>query len=246
MKYTEKQIDKLLQDIYDGIITVESLPVDLYNVVSKYLISGLGEIDGKISAPMLKELTSNLEIFSGCKVYHSVREMSLIKNDNSIKSFKEFKDEASKTFDQYYKQYAQTEYSTTIAQAQMVERWEQIIDQSKTLPFLKYSAVIDSQTSDICEPLDGICLPVNDEFWDTNTPLNHFNCRCTLEQLDEFDAVLTDKTKADEVSKEMDDKRQTLFNSNPYKDKAIFDKEHPYFDLDKQGAKTVIDLVDGE
>ena len=248
MKYTEKQINDLLQQIFEGVITVESLPIDLYNAISKYLISGLDKIEGTISKGMLTELTANLKIFSGCKVYHSVRELSLLKDDNSIKTFKEYAVEAEKTFDQYYKQWSRTEYDTTIGQAQMVERWEQIEDQKKTLPFLKYSAVIDSQTSEICLPLDGICLPVNDSFWDTNSPLNHFNCRCTLEQLDEFDAELTDKSKANEISKEMEQTRQPLFNSNPYKDKAIFDASHPYFkDISKDGQKAIGNLIqDGE
>ena len=244
MKYTEKQINDLLEGIYAGDIDVDSLPKDLYNAISKYLISGLGKIEGKISKSMLAELTSNLEIFSGCKVYHSVREMSLLKDDKTLKTFKEYSAEAEKTFDQYYKQWAQAEYNTTIGQAQMVERWEQIENQKERLPFLRYSAVIDTQTSEICLPLDGICLPVDDNFWDSNSPLNHFNCRCTLEQLDEFDAVVTEESKADEVSKEMDDKREDLFNSNPYKDKAIFNDTHPYFDIPKEDLGSVLKLVD--
>jgi len=247
MKYTEKQINDLLQQIYEGVITVENLPTDLYNAISKYLIGGLGKIEGTISKGMISELTANLKIFSGCKVYHSMRELSLLKEDNSIKSFKEFSVEAEKTFDQYYTQWARTEYDTTIGQAQMVERWEQIEDQKKSLPFLKYSAVIDSQTSEICLPLDGICLPVDDGFWNTNSPLNHFNCRCTLEQLDKEDAQVTSKKEANAISKQMEEVRQPLFNSNPYKDKAIFDASHPYFDLDKQGQKSVGKLLeDGE
>jgi len=244
MKYTEKQINNLLEGIYAGDIDVDSLPLDLYKAISAFLIGGLGKIEGTISKSMIAELTSNLEIFSGCKVYHSVRELSLLKDNGDIKTFKEYSIEAEKTFDQYYKQWAQTEYSTTIGQAQMVERWEQIEQQKETLPFLRYSAVIDSQTSEICLPLDGICLPVADSFWDSNTPLNHFNCRCTIEQLDEFDAVLTPQTKADEVSKEMDDKREDLFNSNPYRDKAIFNETHPYFDIPKEGLDSVLKLVD--
>jgi len=244
MKYTEKQINNLLEGIYSGDIDVDSLPLDLYKAISAFLIGGLGKIEGTISKSMIAELTSNLEIFSGCKVYHSVRELSLLKDDETLKTFKEYSVEAEKTFDQYYKQWAQTEYSTTIGQAQMVERWEQIEQQKETLPFLRYSAVIDSQTSEICLPLDGICLPVADSFWDSNTPLNHFNCRCTIEQLDEFDAKLTPQTKADEVSKEMDDKREDLFNSNPYRDKAIFNETHPYFDIPKEGLDSVLKLVD--
>jgi SPP1 gp7 family putative phage head morphogenesis protein len=244
MKYTEKQINNLLEGIYAGDIDINSLPVDLYKAVSGFLVSGLGKIEGSISEAMTRELTSNLQIFSGAKVYQSVREMSLLKDNETIKTFSEFKKEAEQTFDQYYKQWAQAEYNTTIGQAQMVERWEQIEKQKETLPFLKYSAVIDTQTSEICLPLDGICLPVNDSFWDSNTPLNHFNCRCTLEQLDEFDAVVTEQSKVDEASKEMDGKREDLFNSNPYKDRAIFNETHPYFDIPKQDIGSVLQLAD--
>lgn len=244
MKYTEKQINSLLEGIYAGDIDVGNLPKDLFKAVNSYLTSALGKIEGSISEAMTRELTSNLQIFSGAKVYQSVREMSLLKDDETIKTFSEFKVEAERTFDQYYKQWAQAEYNTTIGQAQMIERWEQIENQKERLPFLKYSAVIDTQTSEICLPLDGICLPVDDSFWESNSPLNHFNCRCTLEQVDEFDAVVTEQSKADEVSKEMDDKREDLFNSNPYKDKAIFNDTHPYFDIPKEDLGAVLQLAD--
>ena len=32
----------------------------------------------------------------------------------------------------------------------------------------------------------------------------------------------------------MNEKRQPLFNSNPYRDGQIFTKEHPYFDIPKK------------
>jgi len=247
MKYTEKQIENLLQGIYAGTIDVNSLPIDLYNAVSKYLISGLDVIEGKVSKSLLSELIGNLKYFSGAKVYRQISEMTILKNDEEIKSFKEFKDEALKIYDQYNVNWMRTEYDTTIGQAQMIERWSQIEEQKSTLPYLQYSAVIDNNTSEICEPLDGICLPVDDSFWDTNSPLNHFNCRCSLEQLNEFDAKVTEQSKADEVSKQMNEERQPLFNSNPYRDKAIFDDKHPYFDLDKDGQKSVNKLIeDGE
>lgn len=244
MKYTDKQIDDLLQGIYAGNIDVDSLPIDLYQAVSKYLISGLDAIEGKVSKSLLSELIGNLKYFSGAKVYHQINELTILKNDAEIKTFSEFKGEALKIYDQYNVNWMRTEYDTTIGQAQMCERWSQIEEQKTQLPYLQYSAVIDNNTSEICEPLDGICLPVDDSFWDTNSPLNHFNCRCSLEQLDEFDAKVTEQSKADEVSKQMNEERQPLFNSNPYRDKEIFSKEHPYFDLDKDGKEAVDKLID--
>jgi len=246
MKYTEAQINDLLDRIWSGAVSIESLPADLYQAISKYLTSGLDGIASKVSPSLITELTENLKYFSAAKTYHQVNDLTIIKNSEEIKTFSEFKAEALKVYDQYNVNWLRTEYDTTIGQGQIIERWEQIEKQKKQLPFLRYSAVVDSQTSEICLPLDGIIRPVDDSFWDTNSPLNHFNCRCTLEQVDEFDADVTPDEKADKVSAEMNDARQPLFNSNPYRDKAIFDKEHPYFDLDKQGAKAVDDLVNGE
>lgn len=246
MQYTDQEIDDLLQKVYSGEISLEALPRDLYARIAEHLISGLGEIEGKMSDTLLVELSENLRYFSASKVWQQIKDMTLVKDNQDLKSFAEFKNEALQIFDQYNKNWLRAEYGTTIGQAQMCERWEQIEQQKGTLPFLRYSAVIDSQTSEICEPLDGITLPVDDPFWDSNSPLNHFNCRCTLEQVDEFDAVVTDQGKADGVGKQMDEVRQPLFNSNPYRTREVFDESHPYFDLSKDGAKAVDDLVNGE
>lgn len=47
-------------------------------------------------------------------------------------------------------------------------------------PFKLFDAVLDTRTSDICEPLDGTLLPSDDPFWRTHTPLLHFNCRSNV------------------------------------------------------------------
>lgn len=46
-----------------------------------------------------------------------------------------------------------------------------------THPFCRFTAVMDSRTSDICEALDGTVLPSDDDFWATHQPPLHFNCR---------------------------------------------------------------------
>ena len=244
MKYSDKQIDKLLKGIYDGTITPEDLPIDLYNAISKYLGSGLYDINGTISKGLIKELSTNLEYFSAAKTYWFTKETSLLTENEELKSFNDFKEEALKLYDQYNINWLEAEYSTTIGQAQMCERWEQIDEQKEKLPFLRYSAIEDANTSEICAPLDGITLPVDDPFWDSNSPLNHFNCRCTLEQLDEFDAVVTTGSKAEKASVDSEELKQPVFNSNPYRDKEIFNKEHPYFDLPKEGKESILKLVD--
>lgn len=236
MNYTQQQIDALIEGVFNGSITTRDLPVSLYNAISDKLLSALGSVEGKPSQSLLNELKENIYMFSGAKVYQQIQDISLLSNVDTIKSFADFKKEALTIYDQYNKNWLQTEYSTAIGQAQMATRWEQIEAQKFELPYLQYSAVIDKNTSDICRPLDGVCLPVGDKFWSVNTPLNHFNCRCTVIQFDKTDATqagITSKENAEKATAEISKKRHPLFEGNSGQDRVIFNKEHPYFDVPK-------------
>ena len=243
---SDKELDVLIAKVYSGEVDINSLPVNLYNAVSKHLIGALEKIEGTISKSLARELSENLQYFAGSKTYHFIKDLKIIKNKDEIKTFSEFKAEALAVNEQYNVNWLSSEYATTIGQAQMCERWEQIMEQKEKLPFLQYSAVIDDNTSEICLPLDGITLPVDDEFWDSNSPENHYNCRCSIIQLDEFDAEVTPKEEVESAEAKINEERQPLFSGNPYKDKEIFNSSHPYFDLDKDGARAVDDLVNGE
>jgi SPP1 gp7 family putative phage head morphogenesis protein len=243
MDFTQQQIDALIEGVYNGSITTRDLPVPLYNAISEKLLSALGSVEGSTSQSLLNQLKENIYMFSGAKTYHQIQDISLIAENENIKSFTEFRGEALAIYDQYNKNWLETEYSTAIGQAQMAVRWEQIEQQKKELPYLQYSAVNDPNTSDICAPLDGICLPVDDPFWDINTPLNHFNCRCTVIQFDKTDATeagITSKEDADKATADISELRQPLFEGNSGKDRLIFNSEHPYFEVpkaDKEFAK---------
>jgi SPP1 gp7 family putative phage head morphogenesis protein len=236
MNYTQQQIDALIKGVYDGSITTRDLPVDLYNAISEKLLSAFGSVQGSPSKSLLNELKENIYMFSGAKVYQQIQDISLLGQNDNIKSFKNFRDEALAIYNQYNKNWLETEYSTAIGQAQSAVRWEQIEAQKSELPYLQYSAVIDKNTSEICKPLDGVCLPVGDKFWNINTPLNHFNCRCTVIQFDKTDATqagITSKENADKATAEISKLRHPLFEGNSGKDRLIYNKEHPYFDVPK-------------
>ena len=244
MNYTQQQIDALIEGVYNGSITTRDLPVGLYNAISTKLLSALGSVEGSPSSSLLNQLKENIYMFSGAKVYQQIQEISLLANNENIKSYANFRDEALGIYKQYNKNWLETEYKTAIGQAQSATRWEQIEAQKGELPYLQYSAVIDKNTSDICKPLDGICLPVGDKFWNVNTPLNHFNCRCTVIQFDKTDATqkgITPKEDADKATEEISKNRHPLFEGNIGKDRLIFNDKHPYFEVpkvDKEFAKT--------
>lgn len=247
MEYSNKQIEKLITDVYNGKYSAEKLPEDLYMAIGKYLQKGVERGFKKTKTTfsgnqleILKELKENIWIFSGAKTYQSVRAMeAVISDEGKVRTFAEFKEVAKEKYDLYNVTWARTEYDTAIGQAQNAYAWSTFEEDKDVLPLLRYSAVIDPNTSEICEPLDGITLPVDDPFWDTYMPLNHYNCRCLVEQLSEGEVTPDNEIKQATANarEQMDD----VFSVNVGKTREIFDKEHPYFteipDADRDWAK---------
>ena len=183
IKYTDRQIHNLLEAIYEGRITTGELPEDLYYAIADYLKDGVYEGFGKTLSELefggtdyelLNELRNNIYMFSGAKTYQQVREMSEQVAD--APTFKEFRDAALQTYDQYNVDWLASEYNTAIAQAAEARQWQQIEADKDILPLIRYSAIEDENTSELCQSIDGTTLPVDDDFWDDFTPPNHFNC----------------------------------------------------------------------
>ena len=209
IKYTKKQLDLLIEAIYTGRITTGNLPEELYFAIADSLKEGLYEgfggtlMDlkiGSVDFELLTELRENIYMFSGAKTYQQVREMEEAAKELSgaiadTKNFNEFKEIALQTYDQYNENWLRSEYNTAKGQARNATNWVKIQKDKEVLPYVRYSAILDDRTSDICQPLDGVTLPVDDPFWNNFAPENHFNCRCFLEQLGKYDDVeLTDMT----------------------------------------------------
>jgi SPP1 gp7 family putative phage head morphogenesis protein len=58
----------------------------------------------------------------------------------------------------------------------------------KTRPYWRYEAVVDSRTSEICRPCDGVILDADSSWWRTHYPPMHPNCRCQVTTLTEDQA----------------------------------------------------------
>lgn len=239
MRFSAKDIANLIRSVYEGRITQRNLPENLYLAIANYLKKGLYQGFGaKLSDlkpgtrdhDLLTELRENIYMFSAAKTYQQVRGMSdLLTDGGKGREFAEFKELATQEYDIYNQTWLRTEYDTAIGQAQSAVRWNNIQAQKDVLPLLRYSAVMDPNTSEICAPLDGITLPVDDPFWNTFMPLNHFNCRCTVEQLDE--AAVTPAQQVEDATEEVRQDMQPVFEMNPGRDGYIYDKSHPYFDV---------------
>ena len=239
-QYTEEEFENLVNNVYLGNITPEKLPLDLYLAINLYLSEAVDRVFGKdvifdIGSPELelyRYYQYNTAIFSGAKTYQQARDMSevIFTADGMKRQFNDFRDDARDIFNTYNKAWLRTEYDTAIGQSQMGLQWTEIERDAEALPYLRYVTARDERVRDEHKAWDGITLPVKHPFWRTHTPLNGWNCRCSVVQLSDFDAPEITK---DSDLKDLPDPEKH-FKSNPAKSKKIFEEDHPYFQFSKE------------
>lgn len=238
MELTDKDINFILTAIYSGRITPTKLPKKLYLKIAQYLEGGVYEGYGKTLYSIqygttdfnsLAELRDNVYLFSAAKTFNYILDTEgLLYEGEKLLSFKDFKERALLLNDKYNKLWLEAEYNTTIQQSKNVASWNEIQDTKDVLPLLRYVAVIDANTSEICKSINGIVKPVDDAFWKVYAPANHYRCRCHLESLQLGGAVVSNTPK--NLIKPSE-----AFAFNPGEKSQVFTKEHPYFaDIPKE------------
>lgn len=246
-KYTNEDLERLINNIYSGSVSASRLPVDLYNAIVDRLtdavFKGFGGTledftENTADKLLLEYYVHNIAIFSGAKTFQQVKDMSnLVFNENGFKrDFSEFRkiikgDGFNKgVFNMYNDAWLRTEFETAFRTAQMGNEWNSIQEDKEIFPFLKYVTAKDERVRHNHAEFDGVVRPVDDPFWDTHTPPNGFNCRCRLIQLNEDDDVFT--VTPDDKIKKLSPPDSDLFAFNPGKNKYIFDPSHPYFTIE--------------
>lgn len=183
---------------------------------------------------LYESIHDNVYMFSGAKTFQQTMAMSeeLVK-DGKLVSFEEFEQAAGAIFDQYNENWLRSEYETAKDGARMGSKWLDFQENKKDLPYLTYVTEHDETVCEICAPLDGITLPVDDPFWSSNYPPMHFNCHCDVQAGDNEEEVSGDK----EVSEVEDLHRKATeekFKNNVGKTGQVFSKDHPYFIVPKK------------
>lgn len=237
-EYSDEAIQRLIKGVYNGEISEYNLPEGLYNAIAKYFRRGLYDGFGMTLADaagkdmeLLTELRENVYMFSAAKTYQQTKELQslLIDDEGNLRTAREFNKLGKQTFELWNGTWGTTEYNTCVGQAQQASKWNEIEANKEALPLLRYSAVMDPNTSEICAPLNGIVAPVDDKIWNRIAPLNHFNCRCVL--LQEESGKVTPESEKLKAVKEVEENMQDVFKMNPGKDGYIFKDDHPYFEV---------------
>ncbi len=76
-----------------------------------------------------------------------------------------------------------TNYDSAANLAYAAGHWDQIQNLKNVFKYLRYVTLGNESVCDICGPLNGLIYAVDDPFWDTWAPINHWNCHCSVEQL---------------------------------------------------------------
>lgn len=228
MPFNDDEENKIIEDIYEGVIDPHDLPENLYLKTASTLMTnvynGYGSpVPGDL---LLKELTHNIYVFSAAKTYQQVASVHELlgkypkRKDLFIKSAKEI-------FKDYNKTWLSAEADNAYGSALMARKWTYIEKDKRTLSFLEYQTAGDSRVRPTHASLDGIIRKVDDTFWSQYYPPNGWRCRCTTIQHHSVAAVTSMKgfVPPNDVPE--------LFRMNVGKDGYIFKPDHPYFKVKK-------------
>jgi SPP1 gp7 family putative phage head morphogenesis protein len=263
LDFSDEQLEQLIKEIFNGSVDPKNLPEDLYNAVAEYLTkalykgfgSSLDEVKfGTKDYDLIAELRENVYLFSSARTFQQTLEMSdaLIDDDGKVRTFLEFKEKATEIHERYNGDgedrggnsspgWIDSEYNTAILQGYNASKWDKIMKQKETLPYVRRVAVGDEAMCDICGELNGIVLRADDPEWEVIGGMSHFNCRCIDEQIE-----LEEGEEEEWDKQEVDDAKEAAnvpddFRFNPFFDKEIFKSEgtgaHPYFSVPKEYRK---------
>jgi len=197
---------------------------NLWQAVTKGYGLDIDSVDYEsVDYNMLTSLKENVWQFSSAKNYQQLRELSdaLLDETGTLRSFESFRELARAINEKYVKTWLRTEYDLAVAGGQMAGKWVEIKRYADTLPLLQFEAVLDNQTTELCQSLHGTILPVDHAFWKTYYPPNHFNCRSTVRQLASGVVTAEDKIPNAVIP--------NMFRTNLGERGLIFPTDHAYF-----------------
>lgn len=76
-----------------------------------------------------------------------------------------------------------TIFEMNVRSAYAAGRWERIEESKALLPLLVYTTAGDERVRPEHQAWDGVCLPVDDPWWETHYPPCDWGCRCTVLQI---------------------------------------------------------------
>ncbi|WP_291126886.1 phage minor head protein [Dysgonomonas sp. UBA7698] len=223
--------------------TVQGLADEINDILQRAIQTG---IDFEIPAATMQHFKNNVYVFSGCKTYAELRELSdmLIDDEGAIKQFSKFFKDVRSVHDTYNKSYLQSEYQFATQSANMAGKWADF-EQYGDRYYLQYRTANDDRVRYSHQLMHNITLPPSDVFWSEFFPPNGWRCRCNAVQVRKSKYEPSDSNEARRLGNEATytvgaggKNTSAMFRFNAGKEKIIFPVTHPYYN-DKEVVKQV-------
>lgn len=185
---------------------------------------------------MLRLLQENINVFAAHKTWGFTGELQSLadamRSGEQLATFTEFRTRALQIHKQYNVDWLRSEYNTAIASAQSARKWLDIERDKETLPLLRWQAILDPNTRDSHAALNGVTLPIDDEFWQAYYPPIAWNCRCIVQQLS------ADNVQVPAPTSDLPDVPKALLH-NAGRDKKVFNENHDYFNVSSEDKEKI-------
>lgn len=205
-----------------------------------------------IPQEMAERLDRDVFVFSGCKTYHELREASQLLRDpeGRIKPFRKFYEEVKAIHPAYNERYLEAEQEFAVHAAQSAAQWADI-ERDGDAYDLQYRTADDGKVRPRHAALHGVTRPQSDPCWSEIMPPNGWRCRCRVVQVRKGKYEYTDQATALQLGREattdLDGQgrnRAEMFRFNPGKERVIFPRHHPYYNLSAKAKQMIGELAD--
>ncbi len=212
-----------------------------YGALREAVAEGTGKMAyqvklGEPNHEMLKNLQTNLGVFSAFKVHSAITELTrqLIDEDGNLKPYYKFQKDVMDLYSNTYnKDYLKTEYNAAVRSSRMATKWQEVQRTKRLYPNLEYIRSRSADKRVDHEKLVGTILPVDHPFWDKHFPPNGWNCKCSVRP-----------TKAQATEEPAGVTIDPTFAFNPGKDGQVFDMAtHPYSKVPQEAFQEAMKLA---
>jgi SPP1 gp7 family putative phage head morphogenesis protein len=207
----------------------------------KAMHEGFSSINYQPDPVFTQKLTDDIWVFSGCKTYRQLKEVTalLVDENGKKKPFADFKADVQSIYKSYNENYLKAEYKNAVSTSRMAaswKKWEKDADAYN----LQYRTAGDSEVRESHKLLNRITLPMDDPFWNYYvTPLD-WGCRCRIIRVLKERYEVSNSKEAAILANDAT-RGQEMFKFNPGKQAVVFPPAHPYYQLKEKVGK----LVDG-
>lgn len=138
---------------------------------------------------LVSRIQNNLFGFSAAKTYaEMVTLRDAVYQDGALVSKTDYIKVAHKINQKYNLTWLDTERQMVMMAGTQGSRWVDIQESADTHPYLEYVTARDERVREEHQRLDGLILPVGDDFWKQFYPPNGWKCRCSARKRTEREA----------------------------------------------------------